>query len=56
MFELIELILSFCLYRLLTLRKMPAITFSGEIKILFGYGIWYSVVSLLFVLVLHFLK
>ena len=56
MFEFIELILSFCLYRLLTLRKMPAITFGGEIKILFGYGIWYSVVSLLFVLVLHFLK
>jgi hypothetical protein len=56
MFELISLFLSFCLYRLLTLRKMPAITFGGEIKILFGYGIWYSIISLLFVLVLHFLK
>ena len=56
MFELISLFLSFCFYRLLTLRKMPAITFGGEIKMLFGYGIWYSVVSLLFVLVLHFIK
>jgi len=56
MFELISLFLSFCLYRLLTLRKMPAITFGGEIKMLFGYGIWYSIISLLFVLVLHLLK
>ena len=56
MFELISLFLSFCLYRLLTLRKMPAITFGGEIKMLFGYGIWYSIISLLFVLVLHFIK
>ena len=56
MFELISLFLSFCLYRLLTLRKMPAITYGGEIKMLFGYGIWYSIISLLFVLVLHFLK
>jgi len=56
MFELISLFLSFCLYRLLTLRKMPAITFGGEIKLLFGYGIWYSIISLLFVLVLHFIK
>ena len=56
MFGLIELILSFCLYRLLTLKKMPVITFGGEIKMLFGYGIGYSIISLLFVLVLHFLK
>ena len=56
MFELISLFWSFCLYRLLTLKKIPVITFGGEIKMLFGYGIWYSIISLLFVLVLHLLK
>ena len=56
MFELISLFWSFCLYRLLTLKKIPIITFGGEIKMLFGYGIWYSIISLLFVLVSHLLK
>lgn len=56
MYELICFGWSFCLFRLLTLGNMPAITFGGEIKMLFGYGIWYSIISLLFVLVLHFLK
>jgi hypothetical protein len=56
MFEFISFFWSFCLFRLLTIKRVTVVTFGGEIKILFGYGIWYSVVSLLFVLVLHLLK
>jgi hypothetical protein len=56
MYELICFGWSFCLYRLLTLKKMPVITFGGEIKMLFGYGIWYSIISIIFLLVSHLLK
>ena len=56
MYELICFGWSFCLFRLLTLKKMQAIAFAGEIKMLFGYGIWYSIVSIIFLLVSHLLK
>lgn len=56
MHELICLGWSFCLYRLLTLKNIPALSFGSEIKILFGYGIWYSIISIVFILISYLLK
>lgn len=56
MTELIGFVWSFCLYRLLTLKRIPADSFSGEVKMLFGYGIWYSIISILFLLISYLLK
>lgn len=56
MFELICFGWSFCLYRLLTLKKIPAFSFGGEIKMLLGYGIWYSIISIILLLISSLLK
>lgn len=56
MYELMYFGWCFCLFRLLTLKKIPVITFGSEMRLLFSYGIWYSILSILFLLVSHLLK
>ena len=56
MYELICFGWSFCLFRLVTLKKMQLIALGGEIKMLCSFGIWYSIVSIIFLLVSHLLK
>jgi hypothetical protein len=56
MHELMYFGWSFCLFRLLTLKKTPVITLGREMKILFSYGFWYLIILILCLFISNLLK
>lgn len=51
MLGLLDVCLTFCVFRLFTLKKKPALSFAYEIKSFFIYGIGYSLMSIIITLI-----
>lgn len=56
MTDLITLLWSFSLYRLLTLKRSPVISFKHEVAKFFGYGITFFSIMVVITLILIVLR
>lgn len=52
MTDLITLMWSFSLFRLLTLKRSPVMSFKHEVARFFGYGIYYFLLMIVITLIL----
>ena len=56
MTDLLTLLWSFSLYRLLTLKRSPVMSFKHELAMFFGYGVMFFFIMIVVTLILIILR